>query len=99
MQIDIVALDAAFGILVVPHLTGFLTSPSTPGWVKSVVAIVVSLLWAALHVYLEGNFDLTNLAATISIVIIAAGVSYQTITGASSRALQSVGPINDKALG
>lgn len=92
VSIDVAAVDAALGILVGP-LVGAITGPGTPSWLKSSLAIVLSLALGLAHVYFAGAFSLEQIAASLAVLIIFAGVTYQTITGPASRILQEKVPV------
>lgn len=89
---DGLAIDAALGALLISPLTGFIVALSAPPAVKSALAVLLCLAEAVIRCYLTGDLaNAKSLAAAVAVVAITAGISYKTITGELSRALQAGG--------
>lgn len=90
------ALDTLIGVIT-SILGGFFTSYQMKPYLKQVIVLAISILLAAGRCFLTGDFQATNLAASIVTVVGSAWVAYQTITEKLAKQLQTVGPIKDSA--
>src|SRR4051794_34906433 len=78
VNIALLAISPLVSAIIVPILTNLLTAKNASGSVKQAVAGVLSLVVAVLAVLIANSFDLTNLSATILVVLGAAKAGYET---------------------
>lgn len=99
VNFDIAAIDAAIGILVAP-VVGLITGENTPPEIKSALAILLSVVIGFVHVWLAGQWNPNQVAASIGAVLIASGIAHATVFGPIDRKLQKTGlKIGDKTNG
>ncbi|MBN9393086.1 MAG: hypothetical protein J0I20_33950 [Chloroflexi bacterium] len=91
VDVALVILSGFISAFILPPLVGFLTAKTAPGWVKSLIASVLALVEALVAVWLAGELNWTNYAATALTVLLAAGASYKTVTGEISKKAQETG--------
>jgi steroid 5-alpha reductase family enzyme len=77
VNVALLAISSLVSVIVVPVLTNFLTAKNASGAVKQAVAGGLSLVVAILAVLIANSFDLTNLSATILLVLWAAKAGYE----------------------
>lgn len=77
LNVALLAIASLVSVIVVPLLTNFLTACNAPGAVKQAVAGVLGLVVAVGAVLVANQFDLTNLSATILLVLGAAKAGYE----------------------
>lgn len=88
----LILISAVVSYIFIPPLTGFLAAKSAPGYIKQPIVGLLALAEAVAAVALAGEWDITNLSATILAVLAAAGVSYKISTGEVSKNLENTGP-------
>lgn len=87
------AIDAAIGAFIIPNVVGLISGCGWPGWIKSLMTVVLSLLVGLLRVWLTGQLNTANFATAATVVLVSAGVSYQTVTKELAKKFQEVGPV------
>ena len=91
VNIALIAITPLVSAILVPILTNWLTAKNADGAVKQLVAGGLSLLVALIAVAISGSFDLTNVSATIVLVISATKISYEAFSQALDP-VSKVGP-------
>lgn len=88
----LLVIAAFVSVLFIPPITSLLTARNAAGWVKQLVATVLSLIEAVGAVAVAGALDLTNFSATALTVMLASKASYEWVFKDISEKAHDAGP-------